>query len=109
MFCSVLESDPEFGFEQAKQQLQGKTSATFLSILRKSPEVSKLYAKVCVKNFSHIFIFPERPWLVDAYTQWIERLKVRYTSKIFRFFLFAGNKKRTDKKPLNCSKTVCAG
>ncbi|RXN35607.1 pantothenate kinase 4 isoform X2 [Labeo rohita] len=36
----VLESDPEFGFEQAKQQLQ------------------------------------ERPWLVDAYNQWIERLKV---------------------------------
>ncbi|XP_016414679.1 pantothenate kinase 4-like isoform X1 [Sinocyclocheilus rhinocerous] len=35
----VLESDPEFGFEQAKQQLQ------------------------------------ERPWLVDAYNQWIERLK----------------------------------
>uniref|UniRef100_A0A671QY80 4'-phosphopantetheine phosphatase n=1 Tax=Sinocyclocheilus anshuiensis TaxID=1608454 RepID=A0A671QY80_9TELE len=35
----VLESDPDFGFEQAKQQLQ------------------------------------ERPWLVDAYNQWIERLK----------------------------------
>ncbi|KAL6465090.1 hypothetical protein MHYP_G00274070 [Metynnis hypsauchen] len=35
----VLESDPEFGFEQAKHQLQ------------------------------------ERPWLVDAYNQWIERLK----------------------------------
>uniref|UniRef100_A0A8B9HQX8 4'-phosphopantetheine phosphatase n=1 Tax=Astyanax mexicanus TaxID=7994 RepID=A0A8B9HQX8_ASTMX len=35
----VLESDPEFGFEQAKQQLQ------------------------------------ERPWLVDAYNQWVERLK----------------------------------
>ncbi|XP_058646428.1 4'-phosphopantetheine phosphatase isoform X3 [Onychostoma macrolepis] len=35
----VLESDPEFGFEQAKQQLQ------------------------------------ERPWLVDAYNQWLERLK----------------------------------
>ncbi|XP_051529227.1 4'-phosphopantetheine phosphatase-like isoform X6 [Myxocyprinus asiaticus] len=35
----MLESDPEFGFEQAKQQLQ------------------------------------ERPWLVDAYNQWIERLK----------------------------------
>lgn len=35
----VLETDPEFGFEQAKQQLQ------------------------------------ERPWLVDAYSQWIERMK----------------------------------
>ncbi|TRY82628.1 hypothetical protein DNTS_032573 [Danionella cerebrum] len=35
----VLESDPEFGFEQAKQQLQ------------------------------------ERPWLVDSYNQWIERMK----------------------------------
>uniref|UniRef100_A0A4W4FU62 4'-phosphopantetheine phosphatase n=1 Tax=Electrophorus electricus TaxID=8005 RepID=A0A4W4FU62_ELEEL len=35
----VLESDPEFGFEKAKQQLQ------------------------------------ERPWLVDTYNQWIERLK----------------------------------
>ncbi|XP_041945360.1 4'-phosphopantetheine phosphatase isoform X2 [Alosa sapidissima] len=35
----VLETDPGFGFEQAKQQLQ------------------------------------ERPWLVDAYNQWIERLK----------------------------------
>ncbi|XP_076863917.1 4'-phosphopantetheine phosphatase isoform X5 [Brachyhypopomus gauderio] len=35
----VLESDPEFGFEKAKQQLQ------------------------------------ERPWLVDSYNQWIERLK----------------------------------
>ncbi|XP_048028743.1 4'-phosphopantetheine phosphatase [Megalobrama amblycephala] len=35
----VLESDPDFGFEQAKQQLQ------------------------------------ERPWLVDAYNQWIERMK----------------------------------
>ncbi|XP_010880004.1 4'-phosphopantetheine phosphatase isoform X5 [Esox lucius] len=35
----VLESDPEFGFEQAKRQLE------------------------------------ERPWLVDAYDQWLERLK----------------------------------
>ncbi|XP_027023501.1 4'-phosphopantetheine phosphatase isoform X3 [Tachysurus fulvidraco] len=35
----ILETDPQFGFEQAKQQLQ------------------------------------ERPWLVDAYNQWIERLK----------------------------------
>ncbi|KAA8593551.1 hypothetical protein FQN60_009667 [Etheostoma spectabile] len=35
----VLESDPEFGFEQAKRQLE------------------------------------ERPWLVDSYDQWFERLK----------------------------------
>ncbi|KAJ7998611.1 hypothetical protein DPEC_G00206690 [Dallia pectoralis] len=35
----VLESDPEFGFEQAKRQLE------------------------------------ERPWLVDAYDKWLERLK----------------------------------
>ncbi|KAL0978478.1 hypothetical protein UPYG_G00170970 [Umbra pygmaea] len=35
----VLESDPEFGFEQAKRQLE------------------------------------ERPWLVDSYDQWLERLK----------------------------------
>ncbi|XP_046881430.1 4'-phosphopantetheine phosphatase isoform X2 [Hypomesus transpacificus] len=35
----VLESDPEFGFEQAKRQLE------------------------------------ERPWLVDAFDQWLERLK----------------------------------
>ncbi|XP_035238453.1 4'-phosphopantetheine phosphatase isoform X1 [Anguilla anguilla] len=35
----VLESDPEFGFEEAKRQLQ------------------------------------ERPWLVDCFDQWIERLK----------------------------------
>ncbi|XP_029631028.1 pantothenate kinase 4 isoform X3 [Salmo trutta] len=35
----VLESDPEFGFEQAKRQLE------------------------------------ERPWLVDTYDQWLERLK----------------------------------
>ncbi|KAM6980688.1 4'-phosphopantetheine phosphatase [Aplochiton taeniatus] len=35
----VLESDPEFGFEQAKRQLE------------------------------------ERPWLVDAYDQWLERMK----------------------------------
>ncbi|KAL4622527.1 pantothenate kinase 4 isoform X1 [Arapaima gigas] len=35
----VLESDPEFGFEEAKHQLQ------------------------------------ERPWLVDCYSEWLERLK----------------------------------
>lgn len=35
----VLESDPEFGFEEAKRQLE------------------------------------ERPWLVDSYDQWLERLK----------------------------------
>uniref|UniRef100_A0A8C7RZN6 4'-phosphopantetheine phosphatase n=1 Tax=Oncorhynchus mykiss TaxID=8022 RepID=A0A8C7RZN6_ONCMY len=39
MALNVLESDPEFGFEHAKLQLE------------------------------------ERPWLVDAYDQWLERLK----------------------------------
>uniref|UniRef100_A0A8D0DDU4 4'-phosphopantetheine phosphatase n=1 Tax=Sander lucioperca TaxID=283035 RepID=A0A8D0DDU4_SANLU len=39
MALNVLESDPEFGFEQAKRQLE------------------------------------ERPWLVDSYDQWFERLK----------------------------------
>lgn len=36
----VLESDPQFGFEEAKRKLQ------------------------------------ERPWLVDSYTKWLQRLKV---------------------------------
>ena len=39
-FYSVLESDPQFGFEEAKRKLQ------------------------------------ERPWLVDSYTKWLQRLKI---------------------------------
>ncbi|XP_054866775.1 4'-phosphopantetheine phosphatase isoform X3 [Amphiprion ocellaris] len=42
----VLESDPEFGFEEAKRQLED-----------------------CVVFLS------ERPWLVDSYNQWLERMK----------------------------------
>jgi len=36
----VLESDPQFGFEEAKMKLQ------------------------------------ERPWLVDSYSKWLQRLKI---------------------------------
>lgn len=66
--CSVLESDPEFGFEEAKRQLEGIQGSLHLFVFTSMSFSGITFVAFCLPA--------ERPWLVDSYDQWLERLKV---------------------------------
>lgn len=90
---SVLESDPQFGFEEAKRKLEGRDAQGGLmwdsarqgrwwrggSRWGSTPwgcervgEGDCLWQGVA----DRIPVPPERPWLVDCYDTWLQRLKV---------------------------------
>lgn len=82
LLCSVLESDPQFGFEEAKKKLQGRVGCPGLvspAGIRAGLGAARGRARALATGraqLSSALCPAERPWLVDSYSKWLQRLKV---------------------------------